>query len=294
MTWQIPCVLAVLLGPAQEGRKPATYARPRLLIDAAELAKPEAARKFRILDVRSLDEYKRGHIVHASTIDTPAWHKEFTAGPDKKTWEKRLGQLGIDADTPVVVYGDDPREAARVWWILRFWGIRDVRLLNGGWKAWKEAGGRTDTGLYTEPYYDPKESKLSPLTDCLADKEELLENVKRKRFQVADARSEKEYRGEEKKAKRGGAIPGACRLEWVEVIDPKTQRFKGPVELAKVIKEAGIDLGRPTVTYCQSGGRASVLAFALELMGAKDVRNYYRSWNEWGNDPDTPIVVPKK
>jgi thiosulfate/3-mercaptopyruvate sulfurtransferase len=48
------------------------------------------------------------------------------------------------------------------------------------------------------------------------------------------------------------------------------------------------------ITYCQSGGRAAVLAFGLELMGAKDVRNYYKSWAEWGNAPDTPVEVPKK
>jgi thiosulfate/3-mercaptopyruvate sulfurtransferase len=64
--------------------------------------------------------------------------------------------------------------------------------------------------------------------------------------------------------------------------------------LAKLFKDAGIDLARPAVTHCQSGGRASVTVFALELMGAGDVRNYYRSWAEWGNDPDTPIVRPRQ
>jgi len=53
-------------------------------------------------------------------------------------------------------------------------------------------------------------------------------------------------------------------------------------------------MGETAVTYCQSGGRAAVMAFTLELMGAKDVANYYRSWSEWGNAEDTPIVRPKK
>jgi thiosulfate/3-mercaptopyruvate sulfurtransferase len=61
-----------------------------------------------------------------------------------------------------------------------------------------------------------------------------------------------------------------------------------------LFKEHEISLKEPSVTYCQSGGRAAVMAFALELMGAGDVRNYYRSWNEWGNDADTPVVTPKK
>ena len=97
-----------------------------------------------------------------------------------------------------------------------------------------------------------------------------------------------------KKAERGGSIPGATHLEWSDVLDPKTRRFKTPATLAKLFKDAGVNLGRPQVTYCQSGGRAAVLAFALELMGAREVRNYYRSWSEWGNAADTPVVTPKK
>ena len=109
-----------------------------------------------------------------------------------------------------------------------------------------------------------------------------------------DARSAKEFCGDDVRAKRGGAIPGAKHLEWTDLLDPRTGKFKPAPELAKVFADAGIDPSKPTTTYCQSGGRASVLAFGLELMGGKDVRNYYRSWNEWGNDPDTPVATPKK
>jgi thiosulfate/3-mercaptopyruvate sulfurtransferase len=103
----------------------------------------------------------------------------------------------------------------------------------------------------------------------------------------------KEYCGDTRTAKRNGAIPRARHLEWKDLIDPKTSRFKPPAEMTRLFKAAHINLDRPTVTYCQSGGRAAVLAFTLELMGAKNVRNYYRSWAEWGNDEDTPIEKPK-
>jgi thiosulfate/3-mercaptopyruvate sulfurtransferase len=62
--------------------------------------------------------------------------------------------------------------------------------------------------------------------------------------------------------------------------------------LKRLFDAAGIAIDRPTATYCQSGGRAAVMAYGLELMGAKDVRNYYRSWSEWGNADDTPVVKP--
>jgi thiosulfate/3-mercaptopyruvate sulfurtransferase len=97
----------------------------------------------------------------------------------------------------------------------------------------------------------------------------------------------------EKKAKRSGAIPGARHLEWSDTLDRKTGKFKTAPELAKLFKEAGVDPKKPAVTYCQSGGRAALLAFVVELMGGKEVRNYYRSWSEWGNDPETPIVKPR-
>jgi thiosulfate/3-mercaptopyruvate sulfurtransferase len=96
-----------------------------------------------------------------------------------------------------------------------------------------------------------------------------------------------------KLAKRGGAIPGAKHLEWSDLLDKKTQRFKSPAALSRLFKQAGIDPKKPAVTYCQSGGRASVMAFALELMGAKGVQNYYPGWAEWGNAADTPVEKGK-
>jgi thiosulfate/3-mercaptopyruvate sulfurtransferase len=85
-------------------------------------------------------------------------------------------------------------------------------------------------------------------------------------------------------------------LEWIDLIDKETQRFKTPDQLRKLFADAEIGLDRPTATHCQGGGRASVMAFGMELMGATSVANYYASWGEWGNADDTPIVAgkPKK
>ena len=112
--------------------------------------------------------------------------------------------------------------------------------------------------------------------------------------QIVDARSVAEYCGEETKAKRGGSLPGARHLEWSDLLDKTTKRFKSAEELGKLFQERSLNLDQPSVTYCQSGGRASVMTFALELMGAKDVRNYYKSWAEWGDADDTPIVKPMR
>jgi thiosulfate/3-mercaptopyruvate sulfurtransferase len=277
-----------LLGDAPAER----YPRPELLIEAADLAKPEVRQRFRILDARGRNKYLAGHIPAAVWVDHVTWSRAFAAGQDPADWSRRLGALGIELTTPVVVYDDAlGKDAARIWWILRFWGVRDVRLLNGGWTAWQQ--GNTAASK-EEPAVAPTAPRLEARPERLATKEQVLATLKDRSAQIIDARSRDEYCGVEKTARRNGAIPGARHLEWSDLLDKQTQRFKSPAEMARLFKDAGIDLGRPAVAHCQSGGRSSVMAFALELMGAKDVRNYYRSWAEWGNADDTPIETPPR
>jgi thiosulfate/3-mercaptopyruvate sulfurtransferase len=192
----------------------------------------------------------------------------------------------------VVIYDDNQgRDAARIWYILRYWGVKDVRLLNGGYPAWKASNGKTTKDNVT---VTTSASDIEKQPGRLTTKDQLLQLLKSQPPQIVDARSDGEYCGTQETAKRNGAIPGAKHLEWSDTIDKKTGKFKSADDLAKLFKEAGIDPSKPAVTYCQSGGRAAVLAFTLELMGGKDVSNYYRSWAEWGNDPDTPIEKPQK
>lgn len=283
----LPLCLALLLGAEQ---KPSPHPRAELLIEAAELAQPGRAEQYHILDARPIDRYTAGHVPGAIQVDPAAWARTFTSSPDQATWTTLLGRVGIDTGTRVVVYDDNAaKDAARIWWILRYWGVRDVRLLNGGWKAWRGGGYPLSRDMATVAATKPA---LAPQEQRLAGKADILAALPEKRWQLVDTRSAGEHCGLETTAKRNGAIPGAVHLEWSEVLDPQTQRFKGPAELARVLQQAGVAVDRPTVTYCQSGGRAAVMAFALELVGARDVRNYYRSWSEWGNAEDTPIVKP--
>jgi 3-mercaptopyruvate sulfurtransferase SseA len=268
------------------------YPCPDLLIEPAQLAKPEGTRQYVILDAREHSKYEVGHVPGARWADHGAWAKAFGHGKDRQGWSKRIGEMGIAADSRVVVYDDSSgKDAARIWWILRYWGVQDVRLLNGGWPAWKREGGPSENHLVNPA---PVTFVARARAERLATKEQLLKTLEGNKPQIVDARSEKEFCGVEKLAnKRAGAIPGARHLEWSDLIDKQTQRFKSAADLRKLFDQAGIDLDRPTATYCQSGGRASVMAFGLELMGAKDVTNYYPSWNEWGNAEDTPVVPGK-
>jgi thiosulfate/3-mercaptopyruvate sulfurtransferase len=241
---------------------PAAYARPELLAEPTDLTKPDAAKRFVCLDVRPRDKYRAGHVPGALWVDAKAWAAAFDDGADLEGWQKRIGGLGLALDRPVVIYDEGARGAA----------------------------GPIDKGD-VEP--TPREVKLTPKKDRLMTKQDLLGRI-RDGGQVVDARSTGEFCGTESTAKRNGAVPGAKHLEWSDTLDKTTGRFKTAAELTTLFKEAGVDPSKPSVTYCQSGGRASVMAFVLELMGGGDVRNYYKSWAEWGNDSETPIEKPKK
>lgn len=270
------------------------YPRKELLVEVKDLAKPDVAKSFLILDARSQEKYKQGQIPGAAWVDHEEWSKAFGKTQDPKEWAKRIGDLGIENGDKVLVYDDAmQKDAARIWWILRYFGHKDVRLLNGGVQAWTDAKqplSKSDVAFEIGKYLIE-----APQTDRFATGDDLLKMLKDKKIQIIDARSEKEHCGDEKlKNKKGGAIPGAMNLEWTDALDKKTQKFKTREELASIFKNAGIDVGKPSVTHCQSGGRAAVMAFTLELMGASNVANYYRGWSEWGNREDTPTVSPKK
>jgi thiosulfate/3-mercaptopyruvate sulfurtransferase len=284
--------LVALLLPASADSKLAAYPRGELLVEAAELAKPAVRKDLLVLDARPRRDYLAGHVPGAVWVDTGAWAKAFQAGQDPAEWARRLGALGIDPKRKVVVYDAGKKvDGARVWWVLRYWGVGQARLLNGGWMAWSAAGGEVEK---KENAPTPVETKLEARRGRRVTKADILGWLRDKNdSQILDTRSEGEYCGVKKEARRGGAVPGAAHLEWTQTLDPKTGKFKPPSELTRLFRDAGVDLSKPVTTYCQSGGRASVMAFALELIGGKDVRNYYNSWLEWGNDPDTPVVTPK-
>ncbi len=176
--------------------------------------------------------------------------------------------------------------AARVWWLLRQVGVADVRLFNGGWKTWKAEGRPTTEEVASVSRLD---FKATPRAQRLATKGLILDSIKGRTLQVVDAGSEKEFCGLDRQNNhRARAIPGAKNLDGSEWVDPKTLRFQSADELTRRFERAGIDLRRPGVAYCQSGGLASVMAFAMEWI---DVHDSYRNWGEWGNLEDTPIVV---
>jgi thiosulfate/3-mercaptopyruvate sulfurtransferase len=273
-------LLAVHLAAAQPA--------PQLLVEPEH---PKLSKDFHLLDVRGKAKYEEGHLPGAALAETGPWSKALTAGKaDAAFWKAELAKVGVSPQKPVVVYSDDPRDAARTWWMLKHAGVPDVRILNGGWKAYTAAKLPVEKETVTARALP---HDWTPAHERLADKKHVLEQLKADAV-IVDTRTKEEHAGESKLAKKAGHIPGSVHLEWSELLDPKTGKYLPQPELLKLVKDRRIDLDKPVITYCQSGGRAAVGAFGLELAGAKRVRNYYASWGEWGNADDTPVALPKK
>lgn len=269
----LPLLLAAFAPAADPA--PAKYARPELLVEAADVS----ADKHLLLDARPAAKYEAGHIPGALPVPVTAWAKAIDEGKAVATfWKKTLADLGVTGKTPVVVYSDDIKVAAHGWWALKLAGVPDVRLLNGGWDAYSAAKLPVSKDAAKAKPAAPVEWKPEPRLAVMAEVVKLADG--KGGVNVVDARSAKEV--------ADGKVPGAKPLEWVDLLDEKGQKFKPAGELTKLFEAQKIDLGKPCVTYCQGGGRAAVMAFALELMGAKEVKNYHKSWGEYGSEKTTP------
>lgn len=289
------CFVAGLVGGLGTSLAAEGYAKSRLLVEPGELAAKLGS--FHVLDVRSREDYEKGHVPGGMWVSHDEWDKAFyeDEGKDREGWSQRIEALGIGSGKPIVIYDDNrSKDAARIWWILQYFGAKDVRLLNGGWTGWSSGEFAVST---EEPTVLKKSEttvlRVEPMMGRLRDLSKTLSAIKNgDGVQVVDARSFDEHCGVDgQKNERAGAIPGAKHLEWSDLIEKETARFKSAEEIRRLFDQAGIDPKRPTITHCQSGGRASVMAFGIELMGGDKVANYYRGWSEWGNTAETPVEV---
>lgn len=264
-------LFVALLAPAADAK----YAKPELLVEAADVS----ADKHLLLDARAAAKYEAGHVPGALNVPVAAWAKAIDDGKaDAAFWKKTLAAIGVTGKSPVVVYSDDVKVAARGWWALKLAGVPDVRLLNGGWDAYAAAKLPVSKDVVKAKPAEPVEWKPEARLAVMAEVVKLADG--KGGVNVVDARSAKEV--------ADGKVPGAKPLDWIDLLDDKGQKFKPAGELLKLFDGQKIDLTKPCVTYCQGGGRAAVMAFALELMGAKDVRNYHKSWGEYGSEKTTP------
>jgi thiosulfate/3-mercaptopyruvate sulfurtransferase len=277
------------------------YAHPEVLVSTEWVAAHLDDPKVRIVESdEDLLLYETGHIPGAVKIDwvtdlNDQLRRDYVS---RDALQHLLRSKGISGDTTIVLYGDKNNWwAAYSFWVLRLFGLANLRLMDGGRLRWAEEG----RPLVTQASSYPPGNITVPARDdapIRAFRDEVLKHVEAGR-RLVDVRSPEEYRGERlhmadypnEGALRGGHIPGARSIPWARAVDPATHCFRPASELRTIYQEEnGIAGDQETIVYCRIGERSSHSWFALTyLLGFNNVRNYDGSWTEWGNGVGLPI-----
>lgn len=248
---------------------PAKDALPAgLLVEAEVLAKPRIAGSFNVIDVRSRDAYQAGHIPGAVWVDHAAWARAFAGNRDAAAWTAKIEALGFEDSVPLVIHDDgEMTTAAHIWWMMRYWGFEDVRLLNGGWRAWTPAGG---SATRDRPVPEKHPLKLRPLPARLAAKDEIFNSWQSQQKQIIDCRPQAADSNDATRTTRN-----LKRFVVSDVVDAERRQLKPAATISKLFAAARIDPARPTIVFAQSAPESALMCFVLEWSGADHVRIGY-------------------
>ncbi len=229
------------------------------------------------------EEFLRGHIPGAAYVDLetdladPPGPRGRHPLPDTDRFEAAMRRCGVRAGVQVVVYDAVAgTSAARCWWLLRYHGHRQVKVLDGGWQAWL-----TDVGHVEEGPTEPKAGDFTarpgamPVVDADGAARVAREGA------LVDARAPERFRGEHEPVDPvAGHIPGAVNVPTSANLEQPGGRFKDATALTAVYEHAGVRPGREVAVYCGSGVTAAHDVLALESLGL-DAALYPGSWSEW-------------
>lgn len=278
------------------------YANPNALVDTDWLADHLTDTDIRIVECdEDVSAYERNHIPGAVSWN---WTSDLHApvGRDYLDQEHLSGLLSassITADTTVILYGGNNNWfAAYAYWILKYLGYDNVKLLNGGRKKWELEGREMTTAEPNHPatdYIFP----ISKREELRAYRDEVMSKIGAEGIGMVDVRSPEEYRGEklapdhlpQEQSQVPGHIAGAANIPWVQAAN-EDGTFKSVEDLRKLYESRGITDDKEIIAYCRIGERSSHTWFALqELLGYQNVKNYDGSWTEYGSLVGAPVEM---
>ncbi|HZY70252.1 MAG TPA: sulfurtransferase [Thermoplasmata archaeon] len=282
------------------------YAHPEVLVETEWVANhlQDPNLRFAEVDYDPAANYEMGHIPGSVLMDwrrdiNDPLQRDILSGP---ALQKLFRANGISVGTTVVLYGDfNNWFAAFAFWVFKYYGVGDVRIMNGGRKKWiaEDRPFTKDVPKYPAGDFAPKPPDPK-LRAYLEDVRGFLDVVKAGRGALVDVRGPKEFSGEvtappeypNEHAQRGGHIPGAANIPWAQAVQ-EDGTFKPRAELEALYGGKGVTPDKPVIAYCRIGERSSHTWFVLKyLLGYPDVRNYDGSWTEWGNQVRSPIEKP--
>ncbi|MEM9473306.1 MAG: sulfurtransferase [Pseudomonadota bacterium] len=277
------CLSALFAVPASASG----YANSNLIVSADALRDElgKQAGSLIVVDVRPAGEFKAGHIAGAHQLDPnavvdPNSPVEGALLPVAAITQI-LGSRGIGADSNVVLYDDKSGfHAARMFWLLEYHGLRNVRILDGGLSAWKRAGFSLQKGSARPPVKSRYSAAITPRRYASADW--IMQRKQDPETVVIDVRL--------KQAFDKGHIPWALSIPWKGNL-AADGTMKSGAELQAHFAAHGVTDASNVVVHCQNGLASSHSYFALRLIGHPKVRTYHRSWSEWGQADDLPKAV---
>ena len=275
------------------------YANREALVDTDWVEQNQDNDSVVLVEVdEDITAYEKGHIPNATVID---WENELHDLPRREfisaeQLAKLLGEKGISKDHTIVLYsGNNNWFAAYAYWLFKYRGVENVKLLNGGRKKWE-----LESRLLTqdEPNRSATAFQIGPeQPELRIFREEVIERAKSGGEAWVDVRSPEEFRGEllapphlpQEQAQVPGHIPGSANITWSKTVN-EDGTFKNADELRELYGAEGITEDKDVVTYCRIGERSSHSWFVLrELLGFERVRNYDGSWTEYGSLVGVPI-----
>jgi thiosulfate/3-mercaptopyruvate sulfurtransferase len=270
----------------------ADYANPEALVETAWLEEHLSEDNLAIVEVdEDTSAYEKGHVPNAISIN---WETELHDLPRRDFISADqlgtlLGQKGISNDQTIILYsGNNNWFAAYAYWLFKYRGVDNVKLLNGGRKKWELESRTLDQEQPSRPPATYQVGSEHPEFRIFRD--EVLQRVSRDGAWV-DVRSPEEFRGEllapphlpQEQAQVPGHIPGASNITWSKTVN-EDGTFKTTDELRQLYEAEGVTSDKDVVTYCRIGERSSHSWFVLkELLGFKNVKNYDGSWTEYGS-----------
>lgn len=274
------------------------YAHPEVLVDTNWVDQHKNDPKVRVaeVDYDPTANYTLGHVPGSVLID---WKADINDPLTRniitqQACESLLQRVGVNDDTTLVLYGDfNNWFAAFAFWVFKYYGYKDVRLMNGGRKKWLEEDKPVTKDIPSHPKGNFKASEpdssirvfLRYVRDTLGSK--ILVDVRGPKEFTGEILAPPEYPTEH--AQRGGHIPGAVNIPWGQAVN-EDGTFKSADELQKLYQSKGVAADKEVISYCRIGERSSHTWFVLKyLLGYPNVKNYDGSWTEWGNMIDNPI-----